>query len=181
MIRLKEFKVKRVPIYEGDFASIYKDDIRLENGTLSQRLIVNHIGASCVLPITKDNQVILVKQFRYAIQDYALEIPAGKKDFKAEDGLLCAKRELEEETGYVSESFTYITTLLSAIGYSDEAIDVYLAKDCILKENPLKGDIDEFTEVLIVPFEEAKRMVMDGTIKDAKTMIAILLGQALLS
>lgn len=177
---MKEFKLKRKAIYEGDFASIYKDDIRLENGTLSQRLIVNHIGASSVLALTKDKEVILVKQFRYAINDYALEIPAGKKDFKEEDGLVCAKRELEEETSFTSPLFTYMTTLYSAIGYSDEAIDLYLARDCVLKENPLKGDIDEFTEVVIMPFEEAKQLVLDGTIKDAKTIIAILMGQEFL-
>ncbi|MFP4286680.1 MAG: NUDIX domain-containing protein [Candidatus Izemoplasmataceae bacterium] len=177
---MKEFKQLRQVIYEGDFASIYKDDIRLENGSLSKRLIVNHIGASSVLALTKTKEVILVKQFRYAINDYTLEIPAGKKDFKEEDGLVCARRELEEETAYVSENFTYMTTFYSAIGYSDEAIDLYLAKDCTLKENPLTGDLDEFTEVIIMPYQEALKAVYDGTIKDSKTVIALLMGQKFL-
>jgi ADP-ribose pyrophosphatase len=173
---MKEFKTSRTVIYEGDFASIYHDDITLENGTSSKRLIVNHIGASSVLALTPSNEVILVRQFRYAINDYALEIPAGKKDFKAEDGLVCARRELEEETKYASNNVKYLTTLFSAIGYSDEAIEIYIARDCKVKENPLIGDIDEFTEVVIMPYQEALKLVYEGKIKDAKTMIALLLG-----
>ena len=103
-------------IYEGNFISFYEDEVYLPNGNTAQRVVLKHPGAASVLPITKDKKIILTKQYRYPIQKISLEIPAGKKDHLEEDGLTCAMRELEEETGYQSINYKKIFTFHPAVG-----------------------------------------------------------------
>ncbi|MFH5881111.1 MAG: NUDIX hydrolase [Candidatus Izemoplasmataceae bacterium] len=171
---MKERKVRRHDIYQGDFIDVYIDDVLLDNGIESKRIVVEHVGASSILPITKDQEVILVKQYRYAIQDYTLEIPAGKKDFKAEDGLACAIREMEEETGYASDHIQKITEIYSAIGFSNEVVEIYVAYEAYPLLESKNGDEDEFIEIVKMPLREAIELVKTGIIKDAKTVVSIL-------
>lgn len=180
-MKFKEEKQSRSIKYKNTFLEIYEDDIILPNDKLSKRIVVDHIGAACVLPITKDNQVILVKQYRYAIGDTSLEIPAGKKDDKRDVGEQTAKRELEEETGYTCETLMKVTSIYSAIGYSNEYIDIYIAKDVTKSPNIHHKDDDEFIEVVLLPFEEAYQMVKDGIIQDSKTVVALLFARHVLS
>ena len=171
---MKENKVKRHDIYKGDFIDVYMDDIVLDNGIESKRIVVEHVGAASVLPITDNHEVILVKQYRYAIGDYTLEIPAGKKDFKEEAGLVCALREMEEETGYGSDKVMKITEIYSAIGFSNEVVEIFVAYEAYPLKKPKNGDDDEFVEIVKMPLYEAIELVKTGIIKDAKTVVALL-------
>lgn len=169
-----EKKVKRHHKYKNDFLEVYEDDVVLANGTPSKRIVVDHVGASCVLPITKDGKVILVKQYRYAIGDYALEIPAGKKDDASDETKSTALRELQEETGYTADHLEYATTIYSAIGFSNEAVAIYIARNVYESNETYTQDEDEDIELMIMPFDEAYTMVIKGDIKDAKTVVALL-------
>jgi ADP-ribose pyrophosphatase len=170
-----EKKVKRHHKYKNSFLEVYEDDVILENGNPSKRIVVDHIGASSVLPMTKDQQVILVKQYRYAINDYSIEIPAGKKDAIADDIEETALRELQEETGYTADHLEYATTIYSAIGFSNGAVAIYIARDVYKSQETYTQDEDENIDLLMMPFDDAYKMVIEGKIKDAKTVVALLL------
>lgn len=172
-----EKKVARHHKYKNNFLEIYEDDVVLENGKASKRIVVDHIGASSVLPITKDNQIVLVKQYRYAIGDDTLEIPAGKKDDIYDDLKTTALRELQEETGYTATHLDYATTIYSAIGFSNEAVAIYIATDVYQSSETYIQDEDESIDLVIMPFKEAYAKVLDGEIKDAKTVIALLIAK----
>ncbi len=173
IMKLEEIQLTHNLVYQCFFMKVYEDDVRLPNNITSKRIYIMHNSAAAVLPITKEGKIILVKQYRYPIRQVSIEIPAGKKDFLEEEGLACAKRELEEETGYKSNDITLLTTINSCVGYSNETIDLFMAKDCFKVINPLKGDDDEFVEVIEVSKEEAKSMLLEGAIQDAKTIIAL--------
>ncbi|BCS81204.1 NUDIX domain-containing protein [Anaerocellum diazotrophicum] len=158
-------------IYDGSFISLKVDKVLLPNGNISQRAIVLHSGAAVVVPVDDDNNVILVKQFRKPIEKVIIELPAGKLD-KGEDPLECAKRELEEETGYKAREFIKLTEIYTTPGFSNEVIHVYLATD--LYRGEAHTDADEFVEVLKIKMTDAILMVKKGEIKDAKTIIGLL-------
>lgn len=171
----KERRIKRRTAYSCDFLDVYEDDVVLPDDRESKRVVVSHIGAASVLPITKEGEVVLVRQYRYAADYDSLEIPAGKKDHPDEDGLECAKRELAEETHLQGGSFTYLHTIYSAIGFSDEAIEIYVAKDAVKMEGEVATDPDEFIDIETHPLKEAIAMAKDGRIRDSKTVIALLM------
>jgi len=152
---------------------LYEDDVLLENNKETKRVFLKHPGASAIVALTKDNKLILTKQFRYPIDQVSIEIPAGKKDHNNEDFLLCAKRELEEETGYQSDNFKHVLTFNPCVGYSDEVIKIFLATNCYKVLNPKPMDEDEFIDILIVSKEEVKKLLSDGLIIDGKTIIAV--------
>ncbi len=153
--------------------SLYEDEVQLDKGVITKRVYIKHPGAAAVLPLTKDHQLILTKQFRYPIHQVSIEIPAGKKDDEHEDVLACAKRELEEETGYISSKFHHLQTFYTCLGYSNETIDIFIAYDCVRKENPKSQDVDEQIDIFFVSMEEAFQMIEKGEITDAKTIMAI--------
>lgn len=170
---MKEKTLTHVKKYQCSFLTLYEDDVLLDNHKVSQRVVINHVGGACVLPITKDKKIILTKQYRYSIQEISIEIPAGKKDFVNESGLFCAKRELEEETGYLSEEISLIYTFYPCVGYSDEKLDIFIANNCYPAINPKSMDEDEDIDVLILDLNEVETLLNDGMIKDGKTIIAI--------
>ena len=170
---LNEKQVSSKKLFECFFMTLYEDTVLLPNQKQSTRIYLKHDGASAVLPITKEGKLVLIKQFRYPIRKVVIEIPAGKKDDPNEDGLVCAKRELEEETGYVSSHFEKITDFHNCLGYSSEMIEIFIAKDCVKKENPEHGDEDEFIEIFEVTKEEAKQLLQDKVVTDAKTLVAL--------
>ncbi len=170
---MKEKMLTRNKKYECSFLTLFEDHVLLPNESEGQRVVIKHVGGASVLPITKDHHIILTKQYRYPIQEISIEIPAGKKDFVEEDGLTCAKRELEEETGYQSEDFEHLFTFYPCVGYSDEKLDIYMAHNCYKVEHPKPMDDDEMIDLLIVTPQEAEDMIRKGIIKDGKTMIAI--------
>jgi len=160
-------------IYEGNFITFYEDEVFLPNGKTSQRVVLKHPGAAAVLPITKDKKIILTKQYRYPIKQISLEIPAGKKDHPSEDGLTCAIRELEEETGYQSSNFKRLFSFHPAVGFCDEVLDIFIAYDCEKIELPAAADEDEFIEVKYIERNQINELLENGTITDGKTIIAL--------
>ena len=140
---------------------------------------IHHPGAAAVLPVLPNGNVILVRQFRYPIGQVTLEVPAGKLDAVGEDPLHCAQRELSEETGYTAERYEKLTTIATTVGFSNEYIHLYLARD--LTVGAQHTDADEFVNVVSMPFSDALAMVGSGEIIDAKTMISLMMAQEHLS
>lgn len=171
-MNLKEKKISSKEVYNCPFLDIYEDKVLLPNGKESYRIYIKHIGAAAVLPITSENKIILVKQFRYPVNAVTFEIPAGKFDFLNEDPLLCIKRELEEETGYNSNNVKHIIDIHSAIAYSSELISMFIAYDCYKVENPISSE-DEFVEVVELTLQEVMKLLKTKEITDAKTILAI--------
>ncbi|TVP84669.1 MAG: NUDIX hydrolase [Acholeplasmataceae bacterium] len=160
-------------VYSCSFMALYEDEVILPNGKTSGRVYVKHPGAAAVLPIAKDGRFILIRQFRYPIRQVGIEIPAGKKDDSAERGLDCVKRELIEETGYQAGVIEPLMLIHNCLGYSDEHIEIFLARDCIPAEHPLQHDEDETIDVFLATPEEAYDLLISGAITDAKTIIAL--------
>ncbi|XMB73119.1 NUDIX hydrolase [Mycoplasmatota bacterium WC30] len=172
-MKLEEKQLTHKLMYQCFFMKLYEDEVVLPNDETSKRIYVEHDGAAAVLPITSDGKIILIKQFRYPVNQVLIEIPAGKKDDVNEEGYDCAVRELEEETGYGSNDIKKILDLHSCVGYSSEMIEIYIARNCKKMESPKTGDDDEFIELMILTKEEVKDLLKTGKITDAKTLVAI--------
>ena len=156
-------------IYDGKILKLNVDCVMLPDGKTAKREYINHSGGSAVLYV-EDGKVLLVKQFRYAYGKEIYEIPAGKLE-KGEDPAVTAKRELEEETGYVAKNLKELFKLYPTPGYSDEIIHIYFAEDCLKSaKNP---DEDEFVECEFIEIEKVCKMIESGEICDAKTVAAI--------
>ncbi|MBQ6825855.1 MAG: NUDIX hydrolase [Clostridia bacterium] len=171
-MNLEEKQLKKEYIYNGKVINLRVDTALLPNNTTASREIVEHPGGVCVVPLTDDNCLLLVKQFRYPYFESILEIPAGKRNSKDEDPLECGKRELKEETGATAEKFIDLGTLYPSPGYCDEIIWLYAATGLTIGEQDL--DADEFLNVEKIPFDTVLDMIMSGEIKDAKTQTAVL-------
>lgn len=168
---LIEEKISEASVFDGVLLHVQKDTVKLPNGKETTREWVRHPGASSVLPILPNKNIILVKQYRYPIGKVTLEVPAGKLD-KNEDPLNCAMRELEEETGYVADKIKKMTTIATTVGFSNELIHLYVAEN--LSPGKFNPDDDEFINVVKMPFAEALKKVESGEIFDVKTIISIL-------
>lgn len=156
-------------IYDGKILKLNVDSVLLPDGNTAKREYINHSGGSAVLYV-EHGKVLLVKQFRYAYGKEIYEIPAGKLE-KGEDPAVTAKRELEEETGYVAKSLKELFKLYPTPGYSDEIIYVYLADNCLQSQS--KPDDDEFVECEFIEIGKVCEMIENGEICDAKTVAAI--------
>ncbi|WP_341877519.1 NUDIX hydrolase [Defluviitalea saccharophila] len=175
-MNLEHKTVSREEIYKGAIVSLVKDTITLPNGKTAQREVVLHNGASAVVPMDNEGNILLVRQYRHPAGKELLEIPAGLLE-DGEDPLECAKRELEEETGYKASEFSHIFSTYSAIGFCTEKIHIYLAKG--LYEGKQNLDEDEFVNIEKYPLEEALQMIFDGRIEDGKTVCGILAAKKL--
>jgi ADP-ribose pyrophosphatase len=167
-------------IYKGKILALGKDTVELPNKNHAAREVVFHSGGVCVLPLSDNGEIIMVRQFRYPFKDVLLEIPAGKLE-PGENPLECGVRELFEETGCTAESFTFIGRLYPTPAYCTEVIHMYLARGLSLDEE--KGnspDADEFLDVVKLPFTKAVDMVLNNEIPDAKTQLAVLKTKLLL-
>lgn len=160
-------------IYQGYLLHVKRDRVRLPNGREAAREWVKHPGAAAVIPLLPDGRIVLVRQYRYPVQAVTLEIPAGKLDVPGEDPLGCAKRELQEETGYEAGRYEKLLTLATTVGFSDEWIHIYLATE--LSPGKQSPDEDEFLHVMTMPLSKAVQEITDGRIVDAKTVAAVLL------
>ncbi len=157
--------------FKGRIINLRVDEALLPNGATASREIVEHNGGICVVPLTENNEILMVEQFRYPYGEVVLEIPAGKRDGN-EEPLDGGKRELKEETGATAESYTFLGELYPTPGYCGEIIYMYLATG--LSYGETDPDEDEFLNVKKIPLEKAVDMIMKGEIKDAKTQTAIL-------
>ena len=159
-------------IFKGKIINVRRDSVLVPNGNTSIREIVEHKGGVCVAALTENNEILLVKQFRYAYGEEILEIPAGKRDSSNEDPLQGAIRELREETGVTAKNIFPLGQLYPTPGYCNEIIWIYGATDLTYGEQDL--DENEFLNVEKIPFETAVEMELNGEIKDSKTQTAIL-------
>jgi len=158
-------------VFDGNLLKVRRDRVRLPDGTEGWREYIRHPGAVAMLALFDDGGVLLERQFRYPSRREFIEIPAGKLE-PGEPPLETAKRELLEETGYLAAEWTRLGVIHTAIGYTDEAIELFLAKG--LTHQAAQLDAGEFLEVLRVPFDEALAMVRDGRITDAKSVVGLL-------
>lgn len=172
IMHLQEKTVGTQPIYDGKIIKVQKDKAELENGAVVDRELVIHPGGVCIVPVDKDGNVYLVRQFRYPFQEVLTEIPAGKLEF-GENHRDAGLRELKEETGAECESFEYLGVMYPSVAYLTEKIHMYLATG--LKFDKQSLDEDEFLDVEKVPLADAVKMVVNGEIKDGKTQTALLL------
>lgn len=169
---LIEKKIDSKKVYQGSFLQIFEDAVRLPNGREASREYVKHPGATAVVAIANDGRIAMVRQYRYPVGKVTLEIPAGKLD-AGEEPLVCAKRELKEETGYVAERWTKLTSLLTTPGFTDEVIHLYKADK--MHFDQACPDEDEFIHMDLYTPEELRQMIADETIVDAKTIVALLM------
>lgn len=170
----KETTLQREVIYEGKIIQVCVDDVRLPNGELAKRELVFHQGAVGILAVTKEDRIVLVKQYRKPLDRIILEIPAGKIEKGETDPLLTATRELEEETYYQCDQLELIADFVTSPGFSNERLYLYQGTGLQRVENPLPRDEDEFLEIVELTLSEAKSEILAGNICDAKTMYAIL-------
>lgn len=165
---LKETKVDGEIAYDGHFLKVSRDRVKLPDGKITQREFIRHPGAVVILALFDDGRVLLERQFRYPNEQVFIEFPAGKID-PGEASLACAKRELAEETGYTATDWHFVCTIHNAIAYSDEHLDLFLARG--LEAGEAKLDDGEFLETFTATIPEMLDMVRKGAITDVKTVI----------
>lgn len=165
---LIEIRVDGIEAYDGHFLKVEKDQVRLPDGKPATREFIRHPGAVVILPVFDDGSVLLERQFRYPLDRVFIELPAGKID-PGEDPLACAKRELQEETGYSAQDWQFVCTIHNAIAYSDEHLDIFIARGLTAGKSAL--DEGEFLDVFIATQEELMRWVREGKVTDVKTVI----------
>ena len=167
---LSEQFVSGEELFRGKFLRLRRDVVRLPDGSRTAREYVRHPGAVAMVALTAAGEVVLERQHRYPLGRDFVEIPAGKVD-TGEQRLDTAKRELREETGYSAGEWSRLGVIHNAIGYSDEAIEIWRATG--LRCGEAKPEAGEFLEVFTLPFEQALAMAADGRISDAKTIIGL--------
>lgn len=164
-------------VHDGRIVHLSVDRVRFPDGSEGELELVRHSGASAVLPLDgsvddPDPPVVLVRQYRYAAGGHLYEVPAGLPDGPDESWEECARRELEEETGYRAGALRPLTSIFTTPGFTDERIHLFLATE--LERGSTRRDADEFMEVARMPFSRAIRMVRDGEIVDAKSVSTLL-------
>lgn len=171
-MNLEEKQLSAEYIYKGKIINLRRDEAILPNGKTALREVVEHPGGVCVAAITDNDEILMVRQFRYPYFETVLEIPAGKRDIIGESPIECGIRELREETGATAKNIFSLGELYPTPGYCGEVIWMFGATNLTFgNDDP---DEDEFLSVEAIPFEKAVKMVLSGEIKDAKTQAAIL-------
>ncbi len=170
-MNLEEKTLSKNVIFEGRIITVHEDEVLLPNGNIASREVVEHPGGVAVVAVDEENNIYMVRQFRYPFQKVLLEIPAGKLNY-GEDPFTCGVRELKEETGLTAETFDYLGSFMVSPGFCGEKIHIYLARG--LSKGAMQLDPDEFLEVEKCPINELLAMIMDNKIEDAKTVIGVL-------
>lgn len=165
-----EKKISGEIIYSGKVVKLERDKVLCPNGKEAYREVVRHSGGSAILCITKNEEVLLIKQFRYPYDEVIYEIPAGKLE-PNEDPMQAAYREFEEETGNKASTMDFLGKIYPSCGYTSEVIYLYLVTD--FTPSVTSFDEDEVIESKFIPLKRIKEMILDGRIKDAKTICAI--------
>lgn len=173
---LTETFLHRELLVDGKLLRAYRDTVRVPDGGESIREWIDHPGASAVVPLFEDGTTLLLHQYRYPPRRMFIEIPAGKLDTEGEDPEAVAHRELEEETGWRAGTLIPLLSFYPCIGYSNEVIHLYLARD--LEKGRMQTDGAEFVDPFRLPFTEAVAMVHQGKILDMKSMLGLLLAEA---
>lgn len=176
--QLTETLLSKEVVFPGKIIRLEHWQVALPNGETALREVACHPGASAIVALDDEGQIILVRQHRIAVGRLTLEIPAGKLDSPDEDPLLCAQRELSEETGLTARSWTKLTCLETTPGFCNERIHIYLATG--LEQGACHPDDDEFLAVTRMPLKQAVENVMNATFRDGKTALAIMMAAAAL-
>lgn len=169
-------RVKRELMYKGTVLEVYKDSMEFANGNHEEWDFIKHNGAAAVVPVLDDGRILMVSQFRNALDRKTLEIPAGKLDDPEEEGILCAARELEEETGYKSEQLEWLINIRTTVALCNEKIEVYVARK--LKAGTQNLDENEYVNVKAYTVDELKEKIFSGEIEDSKTIASVLAYEA---
>lgn len=172
MDHLKETTIKKDKLFSGRIIDLYLEEVRLPNGNTSSREIIKHPGAVAVIAITEENKIVMVRQFRKAMEKVLVEIPAGKLE-KGEEPITTAKRELEEETGYTCDTLKPLISFYTSPGFADELVHLFVADGLRKDTEEHHLDEDEFVDLVEVTLEEAQQMVENQEIHDAKTAFAV--------
>lgn len=165
-------RLDRELVAKGAILDYYHDKVQIPNGNVLQFDFIKHQGAAAVVPVTDKGTLLLVRQYRNALDRFTLEIPAGGLTGPDEPTIEAAARELEEETGYASDDLELLISIYPTVAYSNEKIDIYLAKN--LRKTSQHLDEDEFLNVEEWEVEDLLKLIFDGTIQDSKTVGAIL-------
>lgn len=167
----EEFKrLNRELVYKGSIIDYYKDTIQVPNGNIVKWDFIGHHGAAAVVPVTNEGKILMVRQYRNALDRYTLEIPAGGLNGE-EPTDVAAMRELEEETGYRTDKVVWLITIRTTVAFCNEKIDIYVAEHLIPSKQNL--DEDEFIHVEAYDMQELEQMIYQGTIQDSKTISAL--------
>lgn len=158
--------------FKGKIIDFYQDTIEVDGNHTVVWDFIKHKGAAAVVPVTEDGKILMVRQYRNALDRYTLEIPAGALDAEDEPGLRCAARELEEETGYRSDNLEWLITLRTTVAFCNERIEVYVARNLIPSKQHL--DEDEFIDLKAYSLDELKQKIFEGEIEDAKTVASLM-------
>ncbi|MER3402173.1 MAG: ADP-ribose pyrophosphatase [Armatimonadota bacterium] len=176
-MNLKEELIESQTLYRGRIVTLRIDTVRLPNGHIARREIVEHHGAVAIVPLIDSETVLLIRQYRQAVGEVLLEIPAGTLE-PGESPDACAHRELEEETGYQAQQMRRLFRQYLAPGYSQEVLHVYLAES--LQPTRQRLDEDELNELVPTPLNQVAERILQGTIKDSKTIAGLLMTLRLL-
>ncbi|MFD2640284.1 NUDIX domain-containing protein [Piscibacillus salipiscarius] len=172
---VKKFEEKTLSsesIYKGKIIDVKIDEVKLPDGKTSKRELIDHPGAVAIIALTDEGKLVMVEQYRKALEKSIIEIPAGKLE-AGEKPDMTAKRELEEETGYRAEQLDFIVSYYTSPGFANEIIYVYKASGLKVVEDQLQGDDDEFVELIEVTLDEAVKLIEEQRIHDAKTIHAV--------
>ena len=165
-------RLDRKLVRKGAIINIYEDTVQVFNGNIAKWDYIGHNGAAAVIPVLEDGRLLMVSQYRNALDKEIIELPAGGLNGADEPTLDAAKRELEEETGYKSDNLEYLTAINTAVAFCNEKIDIYVARDLVPSKQ--KFDEDEYLEVKAFTLDELVGMILSGEICDSKTAAGIL-------
>lgn len=172
MNHLKEKTLHSEKLFSGRIIDLYLEDVELPNGNTSKREIIKHPGAVAVIAVTEENKIIMVRQYRKAMERIMVEIPAGKLE-KGEEPIVTAKRELQEETGYTCDELEPLISFYTSPGFADELVHLFIAKGLRKDTEEHHLDEDEFVDLLEVSLDEALDLIEKKEIYDAKTAYAV--------
>ena len=158
--------------YHGAVIDVYTDTVRVPNGKIAKWDYIGHMGAAAVIPVLPDGRILMVRQYRNALDRFTLELPAGKKDSPEEDMAVCAARELEEETGYHSDDLKWLISVNTTVAFCNEKIGIYVARNLVHTHQHL--DEEEEVEVEAYTPEELTAKIFAGEMMDAKTVAGLL-------
>lgn len=166
-------RIDRKLMHKGRILEFYEDTVQIGNGNIAKWDFIRHKGAAAVVPVLEDGRVLLVRQYRHALEQEVYELPAGGRDSEEESFLSCATRELEEETGYKSKrALALLISLYTTVAFCNERIDIFLAEDLVKSEQKL--DEDEKIELEAFTVEELTDMVLSQKIIDGKTIAGLM-------
>ena len=164
-------RIRRELVYEGTIIKVYKDHMKIK-GNDAVWDYFELPGGAAIVPVLENGNVLLVKQYRNAMNEYVLELPAGKFDSKDESGEKCVRRELTEETGYIAREVIHLLTIRSLIAFSDERVEIFAATNLVQGQQKL--DAEEEIELVEYSITKLKEMVFSGEIQDSKTVAGLL-------